>query len=108
MKEYAVRTEQLQKKYKSQTALNNVSIHIERGAIYGLIGRNGAGKTTMMKMITGMACPTSGDIYLYGENLKENSQNLTRMGNLIENPGLYPNMTAFENMRLQAVAGDSI
>lgn len=104
MKEYAVRTEQLQKKYKSQTALNNVSIHIERGAIYGLIGRNGAGKTTMMKMITGMACPTSGDIYLYGENLKENSQNLTRMGNLIENPGLYPNMTAFENMRLQAVA----
>lgn len=104
MKEYAVRTEQLQKAYKSQIAVDGVCMHVEKGAIYGLIGRNGAGKTTLMKLITGMANPTEGDIYLYGDDVKVNRRNQTRMGNLIENPGLYPNMTAFDNMRLQAVA----
>lgn len=104
MKEYAVKTEQLQKMYKQQKALNGVSIHIEKGAIYGLIGRNGAGKTTLMKMITGLAYPTEGEVYLYGENVTTDSRNRTRLGNLIENPGLYPQMTAFDNMRLQATA----
>ncbi len=102
--EYAVRTEQLQKAYKNQKVLDHVCMHVEKGAIYGLIGRNGAGKTTLMKMITGMAYPTAGDIYLFGENTKTDQKNQMRLGNLIENPGLYPGMTAFENMRLQAVA----
>lgn len=104
MKEYAVRTEQLQKVYKSQKAVDGVCMHVEKGAIYGLIGRNGAGKTTLMKLITGMANPTEGDIYLYGDDVKMSRKNQTRMGSLIENPGLYPNMSAFDNMRLQAVA----
>lgn len=104
MKEYAVRTEHLQKMYKNQKALDSVSIHIEKGSIYGLIGKNGAGKTTLMKMITGIAYPTDGDIFLFEQDIKVNRHNVTRLGNLIEMPGLYPNMCAFDNMRLQAIA----
>ena len=90
MKEYAVRTDQIQKVYGKQKALDHVSIHIEEGAIYGLIGRNGAGKTTLMKLIAGLAYPTQGDVYLYGEDESESTQNRTRIGNLIESPGIYP------------------
>lgn len=64
--EYAVSTNCLTKKYKQHTAVNQINLHVKRGEIYGFIGRNGAGKTTCMKMICGLSAPTSGEISLFG------------------------------------------
>ena len=62
MSEILLQTHALTKQYGHQKAVDNVDIHIKKGAIYGFIGRNGAGKTTCMRMICGLAKPTSGDI----------------------------------------------
>ena len=103
--EYILRTSLLTKQYKQQKAVNEVSVSIERGAIYGLIGRNGAGKTTFLKMIGGLATPTSGDIELMGCRLSDGTIHnaYEKIGSLIEQPGIYKNMTAFENCRLKAL-----
>lgn len=94
--EYVIETEEISKLYHPKYAVNKVSCHVERGDIYGLIGKNGAGKTTLMKMILGTALPTSGKVKLFGgENL---SSARRRIGSLIEAPGLYKNCTAYENM----------
>lgn len=104
MKEYILKTDNLNKTYKSTTALSNVSIQVERGTIYGLIGRNGAGKTTLLKIISGLSFPDSGKVSIFGESINTNSQLLERIGVLIENPGLYPQLNAYENMKLKCIA----
>ena len=95
--EYVIETNCLSKKFPNKLAVDKVSVHVEKGDIYGLIGRNGAGKTTLMKMILGTLFPTEGEIALFG------NQNLNierrRLGSLIEAPGLYKGCTAFENMK---------
>lgn len=101
--EYVITTDNLTKKYGKHTAVKNVNLHIKRGEIYGFIGRNGAGKTTCMKMITGLANPTSGSFSLFGKNYEESKQLTSRIGSLIEEPGLYNNMTAFENLKCKAI-----
>ena len=68
MTEYILRTNALTKKYKNDYALKNVDVTIKRGEIYGLIGQNGAGKTTMLRLITGLAFPTNGSIELFENN----------------------------------------
>ena len=75
---------------------------IKKGDIYGFIGRNGAGKSTTLKMIVGLIFPTSGQIKLFGES--RNKFTDRRIGSLIENPGLYPNLSAYDNMELKAIA----
>ena len=95
--EYVIETTNLSKKFPSKLAVNKANIHVEKGDIYGLIGKNGAGKTTAMKMILGTLLPTEGEIKLFGnDNL---NQERKRIGSLIEAPGLYRNCTAFENMK---------
>ena len=73
----------------------------KRGAIYGFIGRNGAGKTTCMRMIGGLAKPTSGEISMFGYAGKDLSKVRSRVGCPIEAPGVYPNMTAKENIEMK-------
>ena len=95
--EYVIETTNLSKKFPSKLAVNKANIHVEKGDIYGLIGKNGAGKTTAMKMILGTLLPTEGEIKLFGnDNL---NQERKRIGSLIEAPGLYRNCTAYENMK---------
>ena len=65
MSEILLQTKALTKQYGHQKAVDNVDIHIKKGAIYGFIGRNGAGKTTCMRMIGGLAKPTSGEISMF-------------------------------------------
>lgn len=103
MSEYLLQTNRLTKQYKNQKAVNEVSMHIEKGSIYGFIGRNGAGKTTFLKMISGLAEPTDGEIELFGFKGNEVKQVFDRIGVLIEAPGLYMNMTAFDNLKLKAI-----
>lgn len=98
--EYVLETNNLEKRYKDFKALNNTNIHIEKGAIYGLIGKNGAGKTTLIRIICGLQEPTSGTYTIYGEN--NSSTNITnvrkRMGAIIETPSIYGEMTARDNL----------
>ena len=103
--EYILKTNLLTKQYKQQRAVDGVSVSIERGSIYGLIGRNGAGKTTFLRMIGGLAAPTSGDIELMGYHSADGTivNAYEKIGSLIEQPGIYPNMSAFENCRLKAI-----
>ena len=95
--EYVIETKNLSKKFPNKLAVNQVNVHVQKGDIYGLIGKNGAGKTTTMRMILGTLFPTSGEILLFGnDNL---SQARKRIGSLIEAPGLYRGCTAYENMK---------
>lgn len=103
MEEYLLKTNGLTKKFKKQVAVNQVNIHIKQGDIYGFIGRNGAGKTTFLKMISGLSTPTSGEITLFGYTGKERLSVLSRVGALIEQPGLYMNMSARENLTLKCI-----
>lgn len=104
MSEYLLQTVCLTKKYGRQNAVDSLSLNIKKGSIYGLIGRNGAGKTTFMKMISGLAKPTSGDIKLFGGNSGDSGSQQCRIGALIEAPGIYDDMTAFDNMKMKAIA----
>lgn len=95
-------TDSLSKRYKSGLALNEVSLRLEKGRIYGMIGKNGAGKTTFMRVVAGLAFPTGGTVELFGKkNRKELEEAEKRIGVLIEYPGLVNGMTAKENMHLQ-------
>ena len=103
MHDLIVETQQLTKKYGDQTVVNNVNLHIQRGKIYGLLGRNGAGKTTIMKMILGLTRATSGEIIVFGQNIRKNRERVyPRIGAIIETPGFYPNLTATENLEIFA------
>lgn len=94
--DYIIETEGLVKQFKTKLAVNKVSMHVKRGDIYGLIGKNGAGKTSLMKLILGLTVPTKGKILLFeNENLNKGRK---KIGSLIEAPGLYKNCTAYENM----------
>lgn len=98
MKEYVLVTEDVTKVYGKHKAVNRVSMHVEKGAIYGFIGKNGAGKTTFMRMVAGLAAPTMGQMELFGS--KELERQRIRIGTLIENPGAFGNMTARENLEV--------
>lgn len=98
--EYILETNNLEKRYKDFRALNNTNIHIEKGAIYGLIGKNGAGKTTLIRIICGLQKPTSGDFTIYGKsNCSSDIINARkRMGAIIETPSIYGELTAKDNL----------
>lgn len=105
MREIILETHNLTKKYKNFTALDNLNITIQKGDIYGLIGRNGAGKTTLMKLITTLAKPTSGSFTLFGKSSDSNDlyESKGRVGALIEYPAFYPNLSAFDNLKYYAI-----
>ena len=94
---YVIETKNLSKKFPNKLAVDKVNIHVQKGDIYGLIGKNGAGKTTSMKMILGTLFPTEGEIILFGS--KDLNKQRRRIGSLIEAPGLYRGCTAYENMK---------
>lgn len=96
--DYVLTTENVTKMYGEHKAVNRVSMHVEKGAIYGFIGKNGAGKTTFMRMVAGLAKPTEGSISLFGT--KDLERQRRRIGTLIENAGIYANMTAKENLEI--------
>ncbi len=103
MSDYVIETKNLTKQYGTQKSVANLNIHVQKGHIYGLLGRNGAGKTTAMKMLLGLTQPTSGEVIIWGKPLQANEKKLLpRIGSLIESPGFYPNLTATENLRIFA------
>ena len=110
MSDYLIETKKLTKIYGEQAAVKEVDLHVKKGRIYGLLGRNGAGKTTIMKMILGLTSITSGEVEVFGRNIKGNEKRIyPRIGAIIETPGFYPNLTGTENLeifaRLRGTAG---
>ena len=100
---YILQTNRLTKTIGSKDLVNDVSLHIKKGEIYGFLGPNGAGKTTDMKMITNLWKPTSGTVELFGETLTPSSYEvLKRMGSIIEFPTFYEQMTGYDNLKLHA------
>ena len=94
-----LRTQNLTKRYGGKTAVDNVSLTIEQGDIFGLIGQNGAGKTTFMRMITSLSGPDSGQIALFGAATPAKlTAARTRTGAVIETPALFHNLTAEQNL----------
>ena len=100
--ETVLRTEHLTKTFGNKAAVNDVSMTIEKGDIYGFIGKNGAGKTTLMRLVLNLIFPTSGTIELFGES-KLTKANLSRTGSLIEAPTLFLNCSARENLKRFAI-----
>ena len=91
----------LTKQYGSQFAVQDLNMNVEKGKIYGLLGRNGAGKTTALRMVTGLLQPTRGEVRLFGEKMRTpTKQVFGRIGALIESPAFYENLTARENLRI--------
>lgn len=102
MAETVLRTTDLCKSYRGKLAVNNVNMVIEKGQIYGFIGKNGAGKTTLMRLVCNLASRTKGEIELFGQSAPlELMKARRRIGSMIEVPSLFPNMTAYENLETQ-------
>ena len=101
---YILTTNDLTKNYKKHCAADKINIHVKKGEIYGLIGRNGAGKTTILRMISGLSNASSGTYSINGKTKSELVHERKNVGALIEAPGLYPNMTAYENLKIKCIA----
>ena len=86
-------------------AVNGVTMNIERGDIYGFVGENGSGKTTVIRLITGLIFPDSGGFHLFGtENTDKNIGTArSRIGAIVETPSIYLNMSAADNLRQQCI-----
>ena len=111
--EYIITTEQLTKKYKNFVSVNNVSLHIRKGSIYGFLGPNGAGKSTTMKMLLGLTAPTKGSFAIDGRHFPEDRVEILKgVGSFIEAPSFYANLTGRENLdiirRILGLPRDSV
>lgn len=97
-----VKTHALTKRFGSKAAVDTFDMQVQKGDIYGFVGRNGAGKSTVMRMLAGLATPTSGAIEVFGSPLGANS-GAKRLGVLIDGPGLYPTLSAYDNMMMKCL-----
>lgn len=90
------------KRFKENEVLKNINLTFESGKIYGLCGRNGSGKSVLMKLICGFYVPTSGEILYDGINLNTKLEFPEDMRALIEKPSFFPDLTGFENLKILA------
>ena len=98
-----VRTEHLTKRYGKLVAVDDLNLEIYRGQVFGFLGPNGAGKSTTMSMILGLITPTSGNIEIFGVNIKSNLADiLGKIGAVMESPGLYPYLSGWDNLKVFA------
>ena len=99
MKEWIIETNALTKRIGKRTVVDGVGLRVPQGSIYGFLGPNGAGKTTTIRMLLGLARPTSGGVRLFGRDMqRERLAVLKRVGSLVEYPSYYGHLTAYENL----------
>lgn len=106
--ESVLSTSALTKRYKKQLAVNSVDMHIQRGDIYGFVGENGSGKTTVIRLITGLIFPHGGSFRLFGVDNRSGDigKARRRVGAIVESPSIYMNMSAYDNLKTQcAICG---
>ena len=101
MKQIVISASNLSKAFAGKEVIRNCNLSVERGSIYGFLGRNGAGKTTVFKLLLGLLRPTAGTVSVLGlDSARDNPEVLRRTGSLIETPVFYEHLTAKENLRL--------
>ena len=99
----AIETKNLTKKFKDKTAVNNVNLSIKEGEIFSLLGTNGAGKTTAIKMLSGLILPTSGDITIENMSMKKDVLKIKQILNVSpQETAIAPNLTVKENLEFMA------
>ena len=110
---YVLETRGLTKAYGGRRVVDGFDMHVAEGDIYGFVGKNGAGKSTVMKMVDSLVRPSAGEVLLFGQALDASVREggaragvrpATRVGSLIENPGLLPNLSAKDNLMAKALA----
>ena len=98
-----LKVSELTKTYKNKRGIMDISFEIEKGDVFGLLGPNGSGKTTTMKIITGLSYADKGSVQILGNDyLEESTKALKEIGCLIESPAIYDYLTARENLKLAA------
>ena len=101
MKDKILDINNLFKNFGAFTAVNNISLHVNKGDIYGFLGPNGAGKSTTLRMVLGLIKPSNGEILINGENILGSKRKyLNSIGALIEKPDFYKNLSAFDNLKI--------
>ncbi|MGH9968313.1 MAG: ATP-binding cassette domain-containing protein [Pyrinomonadaceae bacterium] len=107
MDDVILQAERLTKRYGSRLVVDRLSLRVERGDIFGLLGRNGAGKSTLIRMALGLVRPTSGRVLLFGHSMaKHPLRALRQIGALVESPAFYENFSGWDNLRiLSALSG---
>ena len=91
----------LHKLFGDFKAVNNISLQVNKGDIYGFLGPNGAGKSTTLRMVLGLIRPSEGNIFIEGENISGNNRRyLNDIGALIEKPDFYKNLSALDNLKI--------
>jgi ABC-type multidrug transport system ATPase subunit len=101
MSDYVIETFDITKAYGSNIAVDHLNLRIRRAEVYGFLGPNGAGKTTTLRMLLGLARPTSGEAQVLGRT-PGSTQSIARIGALIESPGFYPMLSGRDNLRVLA------
>lgn len=103
--EYVLQTFDIVKKYNKQRVLDKVNMNIQKGDIYGFVGENGSGKTTIIRLVTGLIFADEGSYELFGVSNKDKKilQSRKKVGAVVETPSIYRNMTAYENLKTQCL-----
>jgi ABC-2 type transport system ATP-binding protein len=91
----------LEKSFGSFKAVNDISLHVNKGDIYGFLGPNGAGKSTTLRMVLGLIKPNKGEILISNKSIEGNDRKfLNNIGALIEKPDFYKNLSALDNLKI--------
>ena len=107
--ESILKTESLTKKYKHRVAVDCLSLSVERGEIFGFLGQNGAGKSTVIRMALGLVRPTRGRVLLFGQDMgKRPLRALARVGAIVEAPAFYENFSGQDNLRIFAAMSGGV
>ena len=106
MREIVVDVQHVSKSFGSEQVLEDVTLQLMRGKIHGIIGRNGSGKTVLMKCICGFLRPTAGKISVFGKNIGTDCDFAPKTGMLIETPGFLPHETGMSNLLWLAKLGN--
>lgn len=99
---HKIELKNISKVIKNNTVLDDINFKFENGKIYGLKGRNGSGKSMLLRMISGLIRPTSGSVIIDGKELHKEIQSLGNIGIVLENAGLYPDFTGYHNLKYLA------
>ena len=95
-----IQTEKITKRFKTVTALDDISIQVKKGEIYGFLGLNGAGKTTLIRILLDMIKPTNGTVKIFGNKSGRKNDLWNNIGYLVETPYSYPNLSVVENLNV--------
>ncbi len=95
-----IKFDNVSKTFKNDTVLMNVNFELEKGKIYGFVGRNGSGKTVIFKLLAGFLIPTEGEVYYKGKSLTKENKFIESLGVLIETPGFIPHYSGMKNLSI--------